>query len=291
MDVTVGTLLALATAVLWGSREILLRKAFEATKPVHGLLATIAATFIISFIAAFFYESGSWNRLTLSDVLLWATIGVLHFPVAMALYYLGIDSVGASRTSVVSNVSAIVTPLLGMALLAEVSTPNVVAGVFVAGAGIFIVSSSSINTGGWRWQKGIVYALLAGLTWSATNLLTRFGFAQLRLPMTALAIVSGVPLLPVALFIISRDRGAGMVSDMRQSPQLAGGSFLSGLGQVTLFAALFFAPTIYVVPTYNLKSLVTVFLAYLVIPKSERVNARVILGAILAIGGIILINL
>ena len=291
MDVMVGVLLALATAVLWGSREVLLRKAFEVTKPVHGLLATIAATFIISLIAAFFWESALWNRLTLADWALWTMVGVLHFPVAMALYYLGIDAVGASRTSVVSNVSAIATPLLGMALLAELSTPNVIAGVFAAGAGIFAVSASDADSGGWRWKKGIVYALLAGLAWSVTSLLTRFGFAELRLPMTALTIVSGIALLPVALYLVLRDVGVGMLSDIRRSRQLAAGCSLSALGQVTLFAALSFAPTIYVVPTYNLKSLVTVLLAYAVIPKSERIDMRVILGAILAISGIILINL
>ena len=291
MDVMVGVLLALATAVLWGSREILLRKAFEATRPVHGLFATIVATFIISLIAAFFWESALWNRLTLADWALWTIVGVLHFPVAMALYYLGIDAVGASRTSVASNVSAIVTPFLGMALLAELSSPNVIAGVFVAGAGIFTVSGSDVSGGGWRWQKGIVYALLAGLAWSVTSLLTRFGFAELRLPMTALTIVGGVALLPVALYLLLKDRGLGMLSDIRRSHQLAAGCSLSALGQVTLFAALSFAPTIYVVSTYNLKSLVTVLLAYAVIPKSERINMRVILGAILAIGGIVLISL
>ena len=73
--------------------------------------------------------------------------------------------------------------------------------------------------------------------------------------------------------------------------ELVSGSFLSAFGQVTLFAALSFAPTIYVVPTYNLKSIVTVLLAYAVIPKSERISKRAILGAVLAIGGIVLINL
>ncbi len=291
MDVMVGVLLAAATAVLWGSREILLRKAFEVTKPVHGLLATIAATFIISLIAAFYWESPLWNRLTIADWALWAIVGVLHFPVAMALYYLGIDAVGASRTSVASNVSAIVTPFLGIAFLAELSTPNVIAGVIVAGAGIFTVSGSEVSSGGWRWQRGIVYALLAGLAWSVTSLLTRFGFAELRLPMTALTIVSGVALLPVALYLLLKDRGMAVVSDIRRSRELTAGCLLSALGQATLFAALSFAPTILVAPTYSLKSLVTVLLAYAVMPKSERMNMRVILGAILAIAGIILINL
>lgn len=291
MDVMVGVLLAAATAVLWGSREILLRKAFEVTKPVHSLLATIAATFIISLIAAFYWESPLWNRLTIADWALWAIVGVLHFPVAMALYYLGIDAVGASRTSVASNVSAIVTPFLGIAFLAELSTPNVIAGVIVTGAGIFTVSGSEVSGGGWRWQRGIVYALLAGLAWSVTSLLTRFGFAELRLPMTALTIVSGVALLPVALYLLLKNRWMAVVSDIRRSRQLTAGCLLSALGQATLFAALSFAPTILVVPTYSLKSLVTVLLAYAVIPRSERMNMRVILGAILAVAGIILINL
>ena len=291
MDVSVGILLALATAIMWGSREILLRKAFEATRPVYGVFVTVAATFIISLIAALLYESALWNRLALTDVVLWTVIGVLHFPVAMTLYYLGIDSVGASRTSVVSNVSAILTPLLGMALLDEPSTLTVIAGVLVAGAGVFTVSASDVDRDEWRWQKGIAYALLAGLVWSVTNLLTRFGFAEHRFPMTALAIASGVPLLPMVLYLISRDVGVGMLSDMKRSRRLVSGCFLSALGQVTLFAALSFAPTIYVVPTYNLKSVVTVILAYVIIPKSERINTRVILGAILAIAGIVLINL
>lgn len=288
---SVGILLALATAIMWGSREILLRKAFEATRPVYGVFVTVAATFIISLIAALLYESALWNRLVLTDVVLWTVIGVLHFPVAMTLYYLGIDSVGASRTSVVSNVSAILTPLLGMALLDEPSTLTVIAGVLVAGAGVFTVSASDVDRDEWRWQKGIAYALLAGLVWSVTNLLTRFGFAEHRFPMTALAIASGVPLLPMVLYLISRDVGVGMLSDMKRSRRLVSGCFLSALGQVTLFAALSFAPTIYVVPTYNLKSVVTVILAYVIIPKSERINTRVILGAILAIAGIVLINL
>jgi len=289
--VSVGILLALATALMWGSREILLRKAFEATRPVYGVFVTVAATFIISLIAALLYESTLWNRLALTDFVLWTVIGALHFPVAMTLYYLGIGSVGASRTSVVSNVSAILTPLLGMALLDESSTLTVIAGVFVAGAGVFTVSASDVDRDEWRWQKGIAYALLAGLVWSVTNLLTRFGFAEHRFPMTALAIASGVPLLPMVLYLISRDMGVGMLSDMKRSRRLVSGCFLSALGQVTLFAALSFAPTIYVVPTYNLKSVVTVILAYAIIPKSERINTRVILGAILAIAGIVLINL
>jgi drug/metabolite transporter (DMT)-like permease len=291
MDVRVGILLASATAIVWGCREILLRKAFEATRPVHALFATIAATFVISFLAALFWESVVWSRLAFTDLVLWITIGVLHFPVAMTLYYLGIDSAGASRTSVVSNVSAIVTPFLGMTLLGEPSTLTVTAGVLVAGAGIFTVSASDLESGKWTWQRGILYALMSGLVWSVTNLLTRFGFANLNLPMTALAIVSGVPLLPTGLYLILKDRGAGMLTDMKHSRKLVSGCLLSGLGQATLFGALYFAPTIYVVPTYNLKSLVTVLLAYAVIPKSERVNMRVILGAILAISGIILINL
>jgi drug/metabolite transporter (DMT)-like permease len=291
LDVSVGILLASATAIMWGSREILLRKAFETTRPVYGVFATVAATFIISLIATLLYESTDWNQLALTDVVLWMVIGVLHFPVAMTLYYLGIDSVGASRTSVVSNVSAILTPLLGMTLLDEPSTLTVIAGVFVAGAGIFTVSASDVSRDEWRWQKGIGYGLLAGLGWSVTNFLTRFGFSEHRFPMTALTIASAVPLLPIVLYLVVKDMEAGMVSDIKHNRRLTSGCIFSALGQVTLFAALSFAPTIYVVPTYNLKSVVTVILAYAIIPKSERINTRVILGTIFAIAGIVLINL
>jgi len=290
--VLVGVLLALATALLWGSREILLRSAFETTQPVQGLFVTVAATFLISLVAAFFFsESTLWNRLTLGDVVLWATVGMLQFPVAMTLYYLGIRSVGASRSSVVSSVAAIATPLLGMTLLGEPSTLTVIAGVFVAGAGIFTVSASDIGSDEWTWQKGMTYALLAGLIWSMANVLARFGFTGQMLPMTAVAITAGAPLVPIVLYLISRGGGKDVFSAMKHSPQLVSGCLLSALGQVTLFAALSFASTVYVVPTYSTKSLVTVILAYGIMPKSEKINKRVVIGAIFAISGIVLINL
>jgi len=290
MNVPLGVTLALVTAFTWGTREILLRKAFESTRIVSGLYATMLATFLLSSISALTFESASWPHLTLEIVLLWSALGMLHFPFAMSLYYKGIESVGGARTSVVSNSSAILTPILGMALLGEPSTSNIIAGVFATGAGIFTVSTADLNVTEWKWQKGIWYGLLAGLLWSVTNLLTRYGVSKLPIPMTGLALASGVPLIPLIALHFPRHKKV-ILSDLRRSSRLIGGSFLSGLGQATLFAALTFAPTVYVVPTYNLKSLVTVFLAGLLIAKSERVNKRVILGALLAIGGIALINI
>lgn len=290
MNVPLGVVLALVTALSWGAREILLRKAFEVTKIISGLYATMMATFILSLAAALVYESALWSQLTLTIVLLWSAIGALHFPFAMSLYYEGIDSIGGSRTSVVSNSSAILTPILGMALLSEPSTVNIIAGVLTAGAGIFTVSTADLNVTGWKWQKGIWYGLMAGLLWSITNFLTRYGLVGIPIPMTALALASGVPTILLLLIHFPKNKRSVLL-DLKRSPRLVSGSFLSGLGQVTLFAALAFAPTVYVVPTYNLKSLVTVLLACLFISKSERVNRRVILGAVLAIGGIALINI
>jgi len=139
-------------------------------------------------------------------------------------------------------------------------------------------------------QKGVIYGLMAGLVWSVTNLATRFGLAGFPLPMTALTVAGAIPVVPLAVFLVLT-RSDSTFTDLRRSQRLIGGCVLSGLGQVTLFAALSFAPTVYVVPTYNLKSLVTVFLAFALIPKSEKLNMKVVLGALLAIGGIVLINL
>jgi drug/metabolite transporter (DMT)-like permease len=66
-------------------------------------------------------------------------MGVPHFSVAMSLLF-GHRFTGGSRTNVVSNVSVIMTPLLGMTLLREASALTAIAGIFVAGAGIFTVS-------------------------------------------------------------------------------------------------------------------------------------------------------
>jgi drug/metabolite transporter (DMT)-like permease len=289
MDVPVGIGLALVTAVTWGSREILLRKAFQKTRLATGLLVTMLSSFVISLTASVLFESRYWNEMTVAVVFLWLITGLLHFPIAMTLYYKGIESVGGSRTSVLSNSSALVTPILGMTLLSEPSAAHIIVGVFATGIGIVIVSSSApTNSSGWHWERGMIFGLVSGCFWSITNLLTRFGLTLIALPMTGLTIAVGLALLPTIILLTKSQQGARL-SDLKDG-KLVLGSFLSGLGQVTLFGALAFAATVFVVPTYNLKSIVTVLLAYVLIPKSEKLNWKVLIGALMAIAGIVLIN-
>ena len=289
MDVAIGLGLALITAVTWGSREILLRKAFETSRLATGLLVTMLSTLAISLIAAVVFESHYWSEMTVTLALLWLIVGLLHFPLSMTIYYKGIESVGGSRTSVLSNSSALITPILGMLLLSEPSTTRIIIGVLATGIGILVVSSSAPNSSGWHWETGMIFGLVSGFFWSTTNVLTRFGLTIIPLPMTALAIAAGLSLIPTIPLIIESRHGVRL-SDLKDR-KLVFGSCLSGLGQVTLFGALALAATVFVVPTYNLKSIVTVFLAYFLIPQSEKLNLKVVVGAILAITGIVLINI
>ena len=289
MDVAVGLGLALITAVTWGSREILLRKAFERTRLATGLLVTMLSTFIISLTAAVLFESHHWGEMTVTVAFLWLIVGLLHFPLAMTIYYKGIESVGGSRTSVLSNSSALVTPILGILLLSEPSATHIIIGVLATGIGILVVSSSAPNSSGWHWDRGMIFGLVSGFFWSTTNLLTRLGLTMIPLPMTGLAIAVGLSLIPT-LPLIFRSQHGVRLSDLKDR-KLVFGSCLSGLGQVTLFGALALAATVFVVPTYNLKSIVTVFLAYFLIPQSEKLNLKVLVGAVLAITGILLINI
>lgn len=291
MDLYIGIGLALATALIWGTRDLFLRKAFFSTTPFSGFYLTLIVTFLLSiFGIILFNEKSLWHELNAIGVFFWTIVGILQFPAAMACYYLGIRHVGAARTSVVSSCSVMLTPLIAMVVFNEPSTLQVIIGVLMTGAGVAAVSGSSVQGGGTgKWQKGVVYPLAAGIFWSASTLLTKFGFAETRLPMTALAISAGVPLVLIAPYLARR--GGRLFSDLKASHYLASGVLLSGMGQVTVFLALSFAATVYVVPAYNLKSLVTMSLAFTLIPKLERPNWQVILGALFAIMGIVLINI
>lgn len=291
MDLYIGIGLALATALIWGTRDLLLRKAFFSATPFSGFYLTLMVTFFFSIAGIIlFNEKSLWHELNANGVFFWTIVGVLQFPAAMACYYLGIRHVGASRTSVVSSCSVMLTPLIAMVMFNEPSTLQVIIGVLMTGTGVAAVSGLSMQSGGTnKWQLEAAYPLAAGLFWSASTLLTKFGFGMARLPMTALAISAGVSLV-LTLPYLAR-RSGRLYSDLRASHYLGAGVLLSGMGQVTVFLALSFAATVYVVPAYNLKSLVTMSLAFGLIPRLEVPNWQVILGALLAIVGIALINI
>jgi drug/metabolite transporter (DMT)-like permease len=291
VEVYLGVLLALITALLWGSRDVVLKKAFAVRGPFEGVLNTLLMTFVSSAAALpFFGEMRYWTSVDFTAIVQFVLAGALQFVVAMFLYYRGIQSAGASVASVVSQTSAIATPLMAMALLGEPSSPQLIAGVLFGGSGIFVVSASHAQGGHLRWTREAVYPALAGVIWAITPLILRHAFVYAQLPLTAAALSSGVCLAAVgASSLIRQKRGA--LFELRGSAALTSGAVMSGIGQVTVFAALALAAAVYVVPTYSLKTVVTVTLGHFLLPKSENVGSRIVVGAAMAVVGVLLVNL
>ena len=154
----------------------------------------------------------------------------------------------------------------------------------IGALGILLVS----HKGGGGFTSSVLYGLGAGLCWTITPLILRFFYERARAPFLAVSLGAGASLVFVLISLyMLRSRG-GLVGWNRFI--LSGGS-LGGLGQTTLYLALAFAPTVIVVPVYNLKVVITIILSILFIRKIEGITRKVVLGALLTILGAVLVNL
>jgi drug/metabolite transporter (DMT)-like permease len=280
-----GLLTAILTASLWGTRDVVLRKTTLKGAIVETMLINAAVSLLSSLIPAFLL--GELLLLASMDfftIFVFTLAGIIQFFVAVWLYYEGIRRVGASKTSAASLIQSFLTPYLGILLLGEPSATHVIIGVLIGALGITITSYK--GEGKFNW--GILFGIGAGLGWTTTPLILRFFFERARVPFLATSLgSSGSIIMILALLAFMRRKDYEL--SFSKGVGLAG--TLGGLGQTTLYIALSLAPTVIVVPAYNLKVIVTILLSPIFIKRIEVIDAKVIVGAIMTILGVILVNL
>lgn len=278
----IGLTWAIITATLWGTRDVILKKGVESggimeTVLVNGVVSTGSAL-VLALLVRELWVIFAMDLLTIVAFLI---AGILQFFVATWLYYEGIKRAGASRTSSVSLIQSFMAPYLGILLLREPATVNIVMGTLIGALGILLVS----HRGGLGFTPAVLYGLGAGLCWSATPLILRFFYERARVPFLATFLGSGASLIFITIaLILQRDwKGWNRFT-------ISAGS-LGGLGQATLYLSLAYAPTVIVIPVSNLKAVITIALSLFLIRDIEKITWKIVIGALLIIFGVILVNI
>lgn len=135
---------------------------------------------------------------------------------------------------------------------------------------------------------GVLYALGAVVAWGSAQVLIR------RLVTGAVAPAVGATLAlffgMIYLFFISRPRLSADLKAPRRSLVFA---LLAGLtaaiGVYANYLALSLAPVVVVAPIITINPLVTLILAAIFLRQLERITLRLVLGALLVIGGVVLV--
>jgi len=272
------------SAFLFGAMTVFVRIGLRTgVAPEAGTLFTILPALAVTAVVT--VVRGEWDLASAWPFLL---AGLLAPGVSQILFTFAVRDAGASRASVTVGTAPLFAVAIALVFLDEPLVAGLVLGAGLIVAGGILLASDRARPEHFR-RIGLVYALVATLAFATRDSLIRWlGTEAAHVdPGTAAFATMLTGTLAAALFVLwSRP------SFMRRAfVAFTPAGLCYGLSYVLLFEAFYRGRVSVVSPIVATESLWGVLLSWLVLRKSENVDARLVAGAALVVAGGVVIGL
>jgi DME family drug/metabolite transporter len=293
-----GEFAALGAAVSWAVSALLYRKALSETKPVSANIIRLTLTSVVLF---FFLVAagliGVLTKLPMSVVVFAGVSGVIGLGFGDTLYMVSLKMIGVARAVPVTCTYPLFN-LLWVALFAgEPVTWSVALGAVVIVLGVWLLSLEQKGDAGVKKNvlgKGLAVALATALLWSVS--IAMMGLAVKETPNLDDAFaINAVRVFTIAIsFAVSAplvDRSLGFLKVNKRTvvTLIAGGIVALGLGWFLLNYSFIDTLQSRAVPISSATPLFSTLAGVLLL--HEKVNAKIVLGSMMIVGGIFMIFL
>ena len=283
--------LAIIAALLYGLAMITAQIGLKDTDTFSGALISMVFSFIGSLFLFIFY-------VRLSDFANWALIyfiiaGLVGPCIGRFLLYIGINRVGSSIASTLYSIKPLFSALAAVLILSENLTPGIAAATVIMVAGLAIVSfeeSGKKIVGSWS-KKDLIFPVMAGAAYGLSHVFRKIGLNINHEPLMGV-VVQNVTALSFSLTLALFKRNHQQVSVNHRKAWVAFGlsGIFSVLGQLATFQALNIGSVIIVSPLSSISPLFVIMVAGIFLRKVERITWKIVLGAVLIIGGTFMLS-
>lgn len=212
------------------------------------------------------------------------------------LNYSCVQLVGSNITNIVRNVTPLISVILGVSLLGEPLTWQLVVGVLLIVSGVTAtgLNRQMFQTGQGLFtsipKKAFLLGFSAGLSWGVSPILTKAGLNDSGSPVARVFLSYMAATLILSTFLRDhklRATLAGMESRAARLFFLTG--LLSATAQLMRYVALRMAPASVVAPLFSVSPVFALVLAFVFNRKLKVFNRAVIIGTMAIVTGTILI--
>ena len=289
-DPTWGALCALGAALAWSVTSLLARSviAYYGSVTINAVRSGIAGTLLVVCVVL---SEGPSALVTMS----WTTFALLISSIVIAIavgdtvFFESTRAIGLGRAMTIATTYPIGAAVLAAALFGEMITVAVALGTLLTLSGVGVVVSARTEARPERMWFGVWTAVLASVAWAVSTVMMKPPLREIE-PLTAQAV--RLPLASALLFLTPWTRGA--VDALRaggRGPLLRMGA----LSLVTAFSSVLFVASLkYAGVTVGavLSSTAPLFALPLgVLFLGERVSPITVIGALLAVAGIVVLQL
>ena len=264
-----AVVLALASAALFGAMTVAVRFGLRSVEPRAAALATILPALVVALAAVAVHPDihGAWP---------FFLAGFLAPGGSQILFTRAVEAVGASRTSVTVGAAPLVAVAIALVFLGEPLRWPLIAGAVGVVAGGALLTAERNRPGHLR-AAGLLLAAAAAALFATRDNLVRALHAHSS-PGTAAAATLVAGTIAAALWTRRLPTG-------RELRHLAPAGLCFGVSYLCLFEAYWHGRVSVVSPLVGTESLWGVGLSAVVFRHSEGVGRRLVLGALLVVGG------
>jgi len=281
-------IVAMFSAMGWAGDSVLVRlgvrrsNIFAAMLMSYLVSVTCIWTYLVATTPLVFLRSRAMVYFLIS--------GCLQPLFARALFYEGITRIGVARAGPLRGAEPFFATIIAVVLLHERPGIMVYLGTALIMGSLWLISGSRGGAAKWRLVDAAL-PLGAGLVSAISQTLRKEGLKILPNPFVATAIVTSTSLALLISFILLTKR-VNLLRMPRQSFLFfVAAGCVAVSAQVTNFIAIGQGDLSVIIPLLNTTPLFTVLFSGLFLRSLETLSPRIVVGASLMVGGVVLITL
>jgi len=286
-----AAMLAIISALLYSFAMISAQIGLKDTDTFSGALISMVFSFIGSlFIFIYFVPISHFA----SWALIYFFIAGLSGPcLGRFLLFIGINRVGSSIASTLYSIKPLFSAIAAVLILGENLTTAIAVATLIMVVGLAIVSfeeSGKKIESSWS-KKDLIFPVMAGAAYGLSHVFRKIGLNINHDPLMGV-VVQNVAALSFSSILAVFKKNQQQVSVNRRKAWIAFG--LSGIfsvsGQLAMFFGLNVGSVIIVSPLSAISPLFIIVTAGIFLRKVERITWRIVLGAVLIIGGTFILS-
>ena len=284
----------------FASSAVLSRQGLQAIFPLPGVMVSLIFSFLFTGIMALLFAFSDIGSIPQAALLWILGLGIVNYLGGRTQNFLSVNLIGASRASLFVASQAPFAALFAVAFTGESLHLLVGLGTVGVVGGLIFASGTSILEG-WRGDKifvlGYLMALGAGASYGATNVMAKQTLEVFDSPLVITMLSMLVGMLVLAPLVgastaqsgVHREKGQGFSKNLWSLRWVALAGIASGIAVISLYFAVQRADVVVISPIVSSSPLITLFLAHVFLTRLERVTKRLLFGALLTVGGVVLV--
>ena len=295
-------LVAIMSALSFAVAEITVRNALRYGAPIITCILTLVVQCII--LTVFILITGQFSEINAEGVRWFLLAGVLNPFLFISFYFLGIQRIGVTRAAPIKGSAPIFALIFAVGILGERLAAVQYLGIALVVGGVLTISSEGWSSrrvaaaaaqgaagGRQPAQIDYLFPLLAGVAAGGASILFKIGIQKMPSPLVGAWVgnLVGLPLFPFVALLFPKEQRY-RISRPAFPWLLVTGAFVVG-AMYTLILALSLGQVAIIFTLAQTSPLFVLALSVLFFRQLERVTPRIVLGAVLTVGGGALVSL